>query len=559
MLRCRQIVPAKLDGPLVLNAAQAAAYETLAEKLQSDAPGVALLYGVTGSGKTAVYLQLIARCLELGKTALLLVPEIALTPQLLSLLAAHFGREVAVLHSSLPPGERYDQWKRIRAGEARVAVGTRSAVFAPCRNLGMIILDEEQEHSYQSGNTPRYGAREVAIFRGAREKALVLLGSATPSVETMYRAKTGIYTLCSLPDRFNGRALPQVGVVDMKEEIRAGNDSVLSRPLVEAMEQTMARGEQTILFLNRRGASRMLQCVQCGQVPECPRCSVPLTYHSANRRLMCHYCGFSQPVPPRCPQCGGSLKPVGVGTQRVQAELEARFPGIQVARMDADTVNAVNTHEKILERFQKENLPVLLGTQMVAKGLNLDGVTLVGVLDADLSLYVDSYRASETTFNMLTQVVGRAGRGKRPGRALIQTMTPEHRVIALAARQDYDGFYNLEVGLREAKGCPPFLDLYTVTFSGSDEAQVLRGAVVFRDSLLAGLQTGPYGALSCQVLGPAPAAVVKINYHYRYRLVLRTPKSRQLHRLLAYLLGQFGRDRGNRGISVSIDVNGYDE
>ena len=321
----------------------------------------------------------------------------------------------------------------------------------------------------------------------------------------------------------------------------------------------MARGEQTILFLNRRGASRMLQCVQCGQVPECPRCSVPLTYHSANRRLMCHYCGFSQPVPPRCPQCGGPLKPVGVGTQRVQAELEARFPGIQVARMDADTVNAVNTHEKILERFQKENLPVLLGTQMVAKGLNLDGVTLVGVLDADLSLYVDSYRASETTFNMLTQVVGRAGRGKRPGRALIQTMTPEHRVIALAARQDYDGFYNLEVGLREAKGCPPFLDLYTVTFSGSDEAQVLRGAVVFRDSLLAGLQTGPYGALSCQVLGPAPAAVVKINYHYRYRLVLRTPKSRQLHRLLAYLLGQFGRDRGNRGISVSIDVNGYDE
>lgn len=559
VLRCRQIVPAKLDGPLVLNAAQAAAYETLAEKLQSDAPGVALLYGVTGSGKTAVYLQLIARCLELGKTALLLVPEIALTPQLLSLLAAHFGREVAVLHSSLPPGERYDQWKRIRAGEARVAVGTRSAVFAPCRNLGMIILDEEQEHSYQSGNTPRYGAREVAIFRGAREKALVLLGSATPSVETMYRAKTGIYTLCSLPDRFNGRALPQVGVVDMKEEIRAGNDSVLSRPLVEAMEQTMARGEQTILFLNRRGASRMLQCVQCGQVPECPRCSVPLTYHSANRRLMCHYCGFSQPVPPRCPQCGGSLKPVGVGTQRVQAELEARFPGIQVARMDADTVNAVNTHEKILERFQKENLPVLLGTQMVAKGLNLDGVTLVGVLDADLSLYVDSYRASETTFNMLTQVVGRAGRGKRPGRALIQTMTPEHRVIALAARQDYDGFYNLEVGLREAKGCPPFLDLYTVTFSGSDEAQVLRGAVVFRDSLLAGLQTGTYGALSCQVLGPAPAAVVKINYHYRYRLVLRTPKSRQLHRLLAYLLGQFGRDRGNRGISVSIDVNGYDE
>lgn len=558
VLRCREIIPAKQEGPLTLNAEQTAAYDVLAGKLEVDRPGVALLHGVTGSGKTAVYLKLIARCLELEKGALLLVPEIALTPQLLSLLAAHFGREVAVLHSSLPPGERYDQWKRVRSGQAKVVVGTRSAVFAPCRNLGIIILDEEQEHSYKSENTPRYCAREVAIFRGNREKALVLLGSATPSVETMYRARTGVYTLCRLAGRFNGMALPQVRLVDMKEEIRAGNDSVLSRPLLQAMEETMARGEQTILFLNRRGASRMLQCVSCGQVPECPRCSVHLTYHSANHRLMCHYCGFSQPVPQRCPQCGGPLKQVGAGTQKVQAELEARFPGIQVARMDADTVNAVNTHEKILERFQRERLPVLLGTQMVAKGLNLERVTLVGVLDADMSLYVDSYRAAETTFNMLTQVVGRAGRGQRPGRALIQTMTPEHRVIVLASQQDYGGFYELEAGLREAKGCPPYRDLYTITFSGPEEGQVLRGAALFRDSLLGCLEADPYRGLACQVLGPAPAAVAKINYHYRYRLTLRTPRSREVHRLLAYLLRQFAQDRANRGISAFADINGYD-
>lgn len=555
VLRCREIQPARLDGPLILNEEQQTAFDTLEEKLLSPNPGTALLYGVTGSGKTSVYLKLIARCLEEGKSALFLVPEIALTPQLLSLLAAHFGREVGVLHSSLSVGERYDQWKRIRDGQARVVVGTRSAVFAPCRNLGLIILDEEQEHSYKSENNPRYCAREVAQVRGLRGKALVVLGSATPSVETMYRAETGVYTLCRLTRRYNGRALPEVQIVDMKEEVRAGNGSVLSRPLLEAMKETMARGEQTILFLNRRGNSRMLQCVDCGQAPECPRCSVHLTYHSANHRLMCHYCGFSQPVPSRCPGCGGPLKQVGAGTQKVQEELEAQFPGMEIARMDADTVSAVNTHEKILERFQRENLPVLLGTQMVAKGLNLEKVTLVGVLDADLSLYVDSYRAAETTFNMLTQVVGRAGRGSRPGRAMIQTMTPEHRVITLAASQNYDGFYELELPLRQAKGCPPFQDLYTVTFSGPEEQQVLRSAVAFRDNLL-----GTLGArgMAAQVLGPAPAVVAKVNYHYRYRLTLRGDGGRPLRQLLSGLLQQFAKEKTNRGVSAFADINGFD-
>ena len=320
----------------------------------------------------------------------------------------------------------------------------------------------------------------------------------------------------------------------------------------------MARGEQTILFLNRRGASRMLQCVSCGQVPECPRCSVHLTYHSANHRLMCHYCGFSQPVPPRCPQCGGPLKQVGAGTQKVQAELEARFPGIQVARMDADTVNAVNTHERILERFQRERLPVLLGTQMVAKGLNLERVTLVGVLDADMSLYVDSYRAAETTFNMLTQVVGRAGRGDSPGKAIIQTMVPDHQVIRYAAEQDYDGFYDLEIQLRRVQNAPPFGDLAVVVVTGREETAVLRGAAKFRDSLIACLRQEAYREERCAVLGPAPCAVPKVNYHFRYQLTLRCRLTRTMRQLLSYLLREFGKDKANRGVSAYIDVNGFD-
>ena len=557
VLRCREIKPAKHTGPLILNEEQGAAFQGLRCRMDDPKPGTALLYGVTGSGKTAVYLKLIAHALDGGRSALLLVPEIALTPQLLSLLVAHFGQSVAVLHSSLPVGERYDQWKRIKAGDARVVVGTRSAVFAPCRDLGIIILDEEQEHSYKSENAPRYCAREVAIYRGNQLGCLVLLGSATPSVETMHRAKMGRYGLYRLTGRYNGMTLPQVQIVDMKEEIREGNDSILSLPLQHAMEETMAKGEQTILFLNRRGASRMMQCVGCGSVPECPRCSVHLTHHSANRRLMCHYCGFSMPLPERCPDCGGPLKQVGVGTQRVQEALEARFPGVQVARMDADVISAVNTHERILERFQKENMQILLGTQMVAKGLNLENVTLVGVLDADQSLFVSSYRAAETTFNMLTQVVGRAGRGSRAGRALIQTMTPQHQVITLASRQDYDRFFELENDLRQAKGCPPYRDLYNITFSGVEEGRVLRSAIQFRDSLLAALWSQPELRES-QVLGPAPAAVAKINYNFRYCLTLRSVGSRLLRRMLSHLLRQFVQDKVNRGVSIFADVNGYE-
>ena len=557
VLRCSEIKPARLDGPLILNEEQSAAFSGLKDQMEREKPGTALLQGVTGSGKTSVYLKLIESCLARGKSAMLLVPEIGLTPQLLSILAAHFGQNVAVLHSSLAATERYDQWKRVRCGEAKVVVGTRSAVFAPCVDLGIIILDEEQEHTYKSENAPRYCAKEVAMWRGVKEKALVVLGSATPSVESMYRAKAGDYSLYTLSGRYNGRPLPQVQIVDMKEELKNGNDSPFSQSLLDAILDTWQGGKQSILLLNRRGASRALVCVDCGEAPECGRCSNRLTFHSANSRLMCHYCGHSQPAADRCPSCGGPLKAVGLGTQRAQEILKERFPEMQVLRMDADTVSASNTHEAILSKFREEKVPVLIGTQMVAKGLDLPDVTLVGVLDADLSLYMDTYRAAETTFDMLTQVVGRAGRGESEGRAMVQTLVPEHKIIHLAAKQDYSGFYDLEIGLRRVMNAPPFADVAVFTFVGEDEGAVLRGAAVFRDSLGNWLsqQKLPEEPV---LLGPAPCPVMKINYNFRYRLTLRCHLDRNLRQLIGHLLRQFQKDKAHRGVSVFADVNGYE-
>ena len=558
VLRCREIVPANIDRETELNEEQSAAFKGLYDQLIAPQPGAALLHGVTGSGKTAVYIRLIQACLEREKQAILLVPEIALTPQLLGLMAAWFGPNVAVLHSSLPATERYDQWKRVRSGEAKVVVGTRSAVFAPCKNLGLIILDEEQEHSYKSENNPRYSAKEVALWRGVKEKALVLLGSATPSVETMYHAQKGDYRLYTMKHRYGGRSLPKVEIVDMRRELERGNDASVSYSLQDAIGLTTEKGQQSILFLNRRGNSRALVCVDCRESPECPRCSARLTYHSANNRLMCHYCGHSQQVTDRCPTCGGPMKQVGSGTQKVEQELLELFPGREVARMDADTVNAVNTHEVILNRFRQENIPVLVGTQMVAKGLDMPNVTLVGVLDGDLSLYSDSYRAAETTFNMLTQVVGRAGRGQQEGKAVIQTLAPNHKVITLASRQDYDGFYETEIALRELQNLPPFGDLIHLTFTGQEEGRVLRGSAKFASSLQKCMQKAPWGGQTWDLLGPAPCPVPKINYNFRYRLTLRCKADKNLRTLLAHLLRQFAQDKENRGVSVFADINGYE-
>ena len=555
VLRCREIKPAQVQKPLVLSAEQQHCFEGLLGQSRQDHPGVALLYGVTGSGKTSVYIRLIMENLERGKSAILLVPEIALTPQLLGLMAAWFGEKVAVLHSSLSDTERYDQWKRVRQGAAGVVVGTRSAVFAPCENLGLIILDEEQEHSYKSENSPRYAAREVAMWRGHKEGALVLLGSATPSVESMYHAKQGDYRLYRLQNRYNGRALPETQIVDMREELKLGNDGTLSIPLRQAIHDTLAADKQAILLLNRRGNSRALVCVDCRKAPECPRCSERLTYHSANNRLLCHYCGYSVPVPDRCPSCGGPLKTLGTGTQRVQQELSALFPDVEVARMDADTVSASNPHEVILDRFRRGEQKILLGTQMVAKGLDMPNVTLVGVLDADLSLFTGGFRAGETTFDMLTQVVGRAGRGSFAGRAILQTMVPNHELICLAAQQDYDRFYDLEIRLRQVQHVPPFADQVLIGFQGLQEPQVLMGAAKFRDSLLQLQRSGNFGPM--ELLGPAPSPVPKINYQFRYRLTLRCRMEKNIRGALRYLLCAFGKDSKMRGVSAFIDVNGF--
>ncbi len=544
-------------APVELSEEQNIAYEELLALLDQGS-AAALLYGVTGSGKTQVYLKLIHTLLERGKTALVMVPEIALTPQLMRIFTSQFGRKVAILHSSLSAGERCDEWKRARAGVARVVVGTRSAVFAPLPDLGVIILDEEQEPSYKSEQNPRYHAREVARYRCYKAGALLLLGSATPSVESMYRAKREEYRLLELSQRFNQRVLPQVTVVDMKDELRRGNGGTISAPLAEMLEETIDRGEQAILFLNRRGANRMVTCGECGETPACPRCSVHLTYHSANRRLMCHYCGWSQPLPDQCPACGGMLDFVGAGTQKVEEELRALFPGTPVLRMDADTVSAVHSHESILEKFRKERVPILLGTQMVAKGLDFENVTLVGAVSADQLLYTGDIHAAERAFSLLTQVVGRAGRGEKTGRAVIQTFTPDNDVVRFAACQDYDSFYEQEIGLREARGLPPFCDLFVVGASGPEETAVLRALLRLREALDGGLRRSPYNKIPYRLLGPAPAPVAKLNDRYRFRLVLSARNCKAVRQLTAHLLRQAQADRQNRGVALFADLNPLD-
>lgn len=558
VLRRARIAPYEGDTAFELTPDQNTVFEGLLSQMQAPVPGSALLYGVTGSGKTAVYVNLIRRSLARGRTALLLVPEIALTPQLLSLFSACFGKDIAVLHSGLRVGERYDEYKRIDRGEARVVVGTRSAVFAPLKDLGLIVVDEEQEHTYKSENSPRYHAREVALYRGSREKALVLLGSATPSVETMYHAKNGDHALFRLPARYNGRELPVAELVDMKQELVAGNPTAVSGRLLEAIRERMERKEKSILLLNRRGSNRLVLCVDCGWVPACPRCSVNLTYHMVNERLMCHYCGHSQPVFARCPECGGRLKRVGVGTQQLEYDLGKLLPEAKLLRMDADTITPTNPHEAVLTRFAQEDISVLIGTQMVAKGLNFPEVTLVGVVDADSSLYVDNYRSAETTFSLITQVVGRSGRGEKTGTALIQTLTPRNAVLRQAAAQDYDSFYETELPLRRLRNCPPFRDQLQIGFIGFPERHVEDCARRFAQLLWQRLeQAGLRGSVT-DLLGPAPAAVAKINNRYRFRLTLLCVNSKSLRLLLSELVKEFSKEKETRGVTVYVDVNGYE-
>ena len=544
-------------GPeIVLNEEQQRAFEEILGRVQAAKPSVTLLHGVTGSGKTQVYLRLVQETLALGKTAMVLVPEIVLTPQMMRKFSSYFGSRVAMLHSSLKMTERYDQWKRIRRGEVDVVLGTRSALFAPLKNLGLIIMDEEQEGSYQSENVPRYDAREVAKYLCVREKAALVFGSATPTVETTWAAEQGSYQKALLRRRYNENALPEVLIADLRQEILNGNPGLISTPLRQELEKNLAAGEQSILFLNRRGSSRMLLCGECGYVPQCPRCSTAMTYHSANGRLMCHYCGHSEPAADTCPECGGWMKHVGAGTQKVEEELRELFPEAGILRMDADTT--AGGHEEILQTFERERVPILLGTQMVAKGLDFENVTLVGVLSADISLYVDNYRAAERTFSLLTQVVGRAGRGGKTGRAVIQTYTPGNDVIRCAARQDYDAFYESEIRMRRLRRYPPFADLFTVTVSGTEEGRVLRAAVSVRETLRQLCLRPELAAGEPEVLGPAPAPVVKVNNRFRYRCTLVGKNDKATREMLAWLQKDFAKDSANRGMNLFVDHNAAD-
>ena len=544
-------------GPeIVLNEEQQRAFEEILGRVQAAKPSVTLLHGVTGSGKTQVYLRLVQETLALGKTAMVLVPEIVLTPQMMRKFSSYFGSRVAMLHSSLKMTERYDQWKRIRRGEVDVVLGTRSALFAPLKNLGLIIMDEEQEESYQSENVPRYDAREVAKYLCVREKAALVFGSATPTVETAWAAEQGSYQKALLRRRYNENALPEVLIADLRQEILNGNPGLISTPLRQELEKNLAAGEQSILFLNRRGSSRMLLCGECGYVPQCPRCSTAMTYHSANGRLMCHYCGHSEPAADTCPECGGWMKHVGAGTQKVEEELRELFPEAGILRMDADTT--AGGHEEILQTFERERVPILLGTQMVAKGLDFENVTLVGVLSADISLYVDNYRAAERTFSLLTQVVGRAGRGGKTGRAVIQTYTPGNDVIRCAARQDYDAFYESEIRMRRLRRYPPFADLFTVTVSGTEEGRVLRAAVSVRETLRQLCRRPELAAGEPEVLGPAPAPVVKVNNRFRYRCTLVGKNDKATREMLAWLQKDFAKDSANRGMNLFVDHNAAD-
>ncbi len=538
----------------VLNGEQQQAFAGLQELADRKNAEAALLFGVTGSGKTSVYIHLIQRQLEQGKSAILLVPEIALTPQMLHTFSSHFGDQVAVLHSSLSTGERYDEWKRVRSGKARLVIGTRSAVFAPVRDLGLLIIDEEQEETYKSENAPRYHARDIAKYRCAKAGALLLLGSATPDVVSRYNAQIGKYAFFRLENRYNEQDLPEVRIVDMKRELRRGNGGSISSVLQAELQENLDRGEQSILFINRRGAHKLVSCGECGYTFKCPRCSVSLTYHSANRRLMCHYCGYSRRLEGSCPDCGGMLNFIGAGTQLVEEELHELFPDTPILRMDTDTVAPAGSHEKLFEQFRQENIPIMVGTQMVTKGLNFENVTLVGVLSADQSLYAGDYRAGERTFSLITQVVGRSGRGEKPGRAVIQTYTPENETILQAARQDYEAFYASELSLRQIQNAPPFRDLLAVTASGQDETAVLRACHFVRQSLERSLSREAQATL----LGPTPLAVVKVNNRYRYRVNISCIASAELRGAISRAVIACSTDKRFKGVSVFADSEPID-
>ena len=546
-------IPLK-NEPILLTEEQQAAYDALLPGLEDAAPHSALLYGVTGSGKTLVFLKLIEHCLQMGRRALVLVPEISLTPQMILRLKSQFGKRVAVQHSALNHTERLLQWQMIQDGGADIVVGTRSAIFSPLENIGLVIIDEEQEHTYRSESAPRYSAHEVARQRAAENGALLLLASATPSTESYYAAQHGRTQLVRLTKRYGGNPLPKVQIVDMRAELASGNPREISLAMEDAIRHNLEAGKQTILLLNRRGYQTVAQCEDCREVLKCPKCSVPMVYHKSAHKLLCHYCGSQlDPPPARCPACGGKLQYRGFGTQKAEEELAKLFPEARILRMDQDTTAAKDAHEKLLAKFARHEYDIMVGTQMVAKGLDFEDVTLVGVLGIDSLLFAQGFRAYETVFSLVTQVVGRSGRAKDPGFAIIQTTDPDNPVLNLAAAQDYDAFFEQEIAYRKLGLYPPFCGLCVVGFVGPKESEVARASARF--AALLGRQAAKQPDLPLRVLGPTPGSIEKINDSYRYKLTVKCRNDRRFRDLIRETLTLYEQEKLPGKATVVVDLH----
>ena len=546
-------IPLK-NEPILLTEEQQAAYDALLPGLEDAAPHSALLYGVTGSGKTLVFLKLIEHCLQMGRRALVLVPEISLTPQMILRLKSQFGKRVAVQHSALNHTERLLQWQMIQDGGADIVVGTRSAIFSPLENIGLVIIDEEQEHTYRSESAPRYSAHEVARQRAAENGALLLLASATPSTESYYAAQHGRTQLVRLTKRYGGNPLPKVQIVDMRAELASGNPREISLAMEDAIRHNLEAGKQTILLLNRRGYQTVAQCEDCREVLKCPKCSVPMVYHKSAHKLLCHYCGSQlDPPPARCPACGGKLQYRGFGTQKAEEELAKLFPEARILRMDQDTTAAKDAHEKLLAKFARHEYDIMVGTQMVAKGLDFEDVTLVGVLGIDSLLFAQGFRAYETVFSLVTQVVGRSGRAKDPGFAIIQTTDPDNPVLNLAAAQDYDAFFEQEIAYRKLGLYPPFCGLCVVGFAGPKESEVARASARF--AALLGRQAAKQPDLPLRVLGPTPGSIEKINDSYRYKLTVKCRNGRRFRDLIRETLTLYEQEKLPGKATVVVDLH----
>ena len=555
VFRTKELRAEENASETVLSDEQQQACDDLYREYTDEKAHISLLYGVTGSGKTSVFLKLIERVISDGKGIIVMVPEISLTPQFVAQFARRFGEKIAVFHSALSLGERLDEYKRVQKGLAQIVIGTRSAVFAPFDNIGLIIMDEEQEYSYKSESAPRYHAREVAMYRCAQNNALMVLSSATPSVETYYYAKNGRYSLNVLTKRFGAAVLPEVVTADMNLEMQNGNTSGFSDVLLQNLEYNLEHGKQSILLLNRRGHNSFVTCTQCGEPVTCPHCSISLTYHSRNNRLMCHYCGYSTLYRGVCPTCGGkSLRLGGTGTQKAEQDIANIFPEARILRMDTDATSSKASYEKMISAFSRGEYDILVGTQMVAKGLDFPNVTLVGVLNTDQMLYADDYRSYERSFSLLTQVVGRSGRGDSKGIAVIQTFTPDNLIISLAAKQDYDAFYNAEISVRNAMLYPPFADICLLGFAGENQTLTLSAAKGFLEEF-SSLARGEYSDLPIRILGPSPASVVKVSNQYRYKLIIKCRNNRRFRQLLSRVLISFGGRREFAKVTAYADMN----